>query len=126
MNLGGNAPRYSRVALAVLLAAALLIGCSEAVNARSFVGKWKSSRLTAPVHLYENGDWEIRGDDGTVQQFGIWAFRNNTVIWTYMNGTEIEHDPNAVVSVTQQKFEVRERDRSITSFVRLPLDRAAP
>ena len=79
-----------------------------------------------PVYLYENGEWEIRKDDGGILQFGIWTLKDNTIIWTYKNGSEIGYDPNAVVSVTAQEFKVRERDSSITSFVRLPTDRPAP
>ena len=112
-----------RRALAVVLASVLVLGCSAVVNTKSFVGKWKSSKLMTPVYLYENGEWEIREDNGGVLQYGVWVFKDNTIIWTYKDGGQIGHDPNAVVSVSAQEFKVRERDSSITNFVRLPMDR---
>jgi len=123
MNLRHATIRSIMVGLLVLL---LVTGCSESVSTKSFVGKWKSSKLTTPLHLYENGEWEIRTDDGGVLQYGVWVFKDNTIIWTYKNGSEIGHDPNAVVSVAAQEFKLRERDGSITNFVRLPPDRAEP
>ena len=112
-----------RRALAVVLASVLILGCSEAANTKSFVGKWKSSKLMTPVYLYENGEWEIREDDGGVLQYGVWVLKDNMIIWTYKDGSQIGHDPNAVVSVTAQEFKVRERDSSITRFTRLPMGR---
>jgi len=119
MNRLGNRIRR---ALAVVLASALVFGCSETASTKSFVGKWKSSKIMTPVYLYENGEWEICKDDGGVLQYGVWVYKDNTIIWTYKDGAQIGHDPNAVVSVTPQEFKVRERDSSITSFVRLPTD----
>ena len=113
-----------RWVLAAVLASALVFGCSGSANTKSFVGKWKSSKLITPVYLYENGEWEIRTDDGGVLQYGVWVLKDNTIIWTYKDGSRIGHDPNAVVSVTAQEFKVRERDSSITSFTRLPTDRS--
>jgi len=120
MNRRGDGIRW---ALVVLLATLVVFGCSETASTKSFVGKWKSSKLMTPVYLYENGEWEIREDDGGVLQYGVWVLKGNTIIWTYKDGSQIGHDPNAVVSVTAQEFKVRERDSSITSFTRLSMDR---
>ena len=104
----------------MLLASALLTGCSgrQAPTAASFVGKWRSSKLDTPVHLYSNGEWEIKKDDGSVLQYGVWEYKDGRIIWNFKMGTQIGRDVNAVQSVTATEFRLHE-DQAITSFKRL-------
>lgn len=105
--------------LAPLLALALLAACQQAPKPEQFTGKWKSSRLTTPMHLRANGEWEVRGDDGQVLQYGVWQVQEQRLVWSVrVNGTLV-HDPNAIVSVGPRRFELRERDGSLTQFDRL-------
>lgn len=99
----------------------LLYGCSgrEIYEAKSFVGKWKSSKLGTPVYLYDNGEWEIKADDGSVLQYGVWELKNNKIIWSYKIGSKIGHDPNPVLSATSRDFQVQELDRTTTTFKKL-------
>jgi hypothetical protein len=101
----------------VLLACA----CSGRNNVTedNFVGKWRSSKLETPLHLYKNGEWEIKKDDGAVLQYGIWQYRNQQIIWTFKMGPNVGHEANAVLLATPDKFQVREMDQSVTTFSKL-------
>jgi hypothetical protein len=103
------------------LAMTTLYGCSagDAVSAKSFVGKWKSSKLETPIYLHENGEWEIKTDDGAVLQFGVWQYKDKKIIWSYKVDGQIGHDANAVLSAAAREFQVQERDRTTTTFVKL-------
>ena len=106
--------------LAVMLIG--LMGCSPpAPVAAQFVGQWRSSRMTAaPLHLYANGEWEIRApDDDKVMQFGVWEVKHSSFIWYVKLNGRLERDSNAIVSLAKDRFELRERDGSITRFERL-------
>lgn len=114
--------RNSKVAFtAMLMLVATLDGCSnrDTYTEKDFVGKWQSSRVTAPVYLYENGDWEIITADGVSQQYGVWQYKENRILWTVRVDGRIIHDTNAVLSATPKEFKLREGDRSITTFRRL-------
>ncbi|OYT90437.1 MAG: hypothetical protein CFE43_18265 [Burkholderiales bacterium PBB3] len=106
------------VALMSLLAP--LTGCSgrKAPTAASFVGKWQSSKLDTPVHLYSNGEWEIKKDDGSVLQYGVWEYKDGRIIWNYKMGSQIGRDVNIVQSVNATEFRLHE-DQAITTFKRL-------
>lgn len=122
MHRSALAGRVRPLALGLLAGTLLLLaGCSREppVTDKSFVGKWKSSRVTAPIHLHENGEWEIRDEDGTVLQYGVWQYRDKTLLWSHKQGSAIEHDANAVLSATPREFRVRERDKTTTTFTRL-------
>lgn len=111
-----------RFAWGLCLAAALVVvGCTKhrEVDAKIFVGTWKSSRLITPLVLHENGEWEIRQDDGTKLQYGIWSYQDRHIRWSYKVDGTIGHDLNAVVSATPLRFQLRERDSSITTFDKL-------
>lgn len=109
------------VVAAWLLAAFTLTGCSkpEPINAQQFVGKWKSSKLTTPIYLYENGEWEIKSDAGAVLQYGIWEFKANKIIWSFKFDGYVGHDPNPVLSATPREFQLRESDGKTTTFSKL-------
>jgi hypothetical protein len=98
---------------------ALLAACQPQPKAEQFAGKWKSSRLTTPLHLSANGEWEIRGDDDQVLQYGVWQVKDRTFIWSVKLDGQLQHDPNAIVSMDAKRFELRERDGSVTRFDRL-------
>lgn len=83
------------------------------------VGKWQSSRLMTPVILHDNGEWEIKQDNGVVLQYGLWDYQGNQLIWTIKQGKTLSRDINPVVSLNPDAFTVRENNRSITSFTRL-------
>lgn len=116
----GTVDRARRRFVAAMIAVPLT-ACSRrsSVTARDFVGKWKSSRLTTPLRLEENGEWQIVQDDGSVLQRGVWQYLDHAILWSYKVDGEIGHDKNAVLSVSPGKFELRERDGSTTTFVRL-------
>ena len=85
-----------------------------------FVGKWKSSRLaTTPLYLHQNGEWEIRTGEDRVLQYGVWQLQDRRIMWTIKMDGRLNHDENAVLSVRQGRFELRERDGSVTVFERL-------
>jgi hypothetical protein len=110
--------RASRGA-AALLCLALLAACSREPRPEQFAGKWKSSRLATPLHLHANGEWEIRADDDAVLQYGVWQLQGSTFVWSISQGGRLAHDPNAIVAVRADRFELRERDGSVTVFERL-------
>lgn len=111
------------------LAAALVVApvlfalhaCSsgETYTQKSFVGKWKSSRATTPLYLHANGEWEIKTDEGSVLQYGVWQLKNGSILWSFKVGTGVAHDVNPVSSVTARQFTLRESDGSTTTFTRL-------
>lgn len=106
------------VLLALLLPALAACGGKPPVSPLSFVGKWKSSKLETPLFLYENGEWEIRQDDGSILQYGVWEYRDGRIIWSFKLGAEIGRDVNAVVSVADREFRLRE-GAQVTVFQRL-------
>lgn len=107
-----------RVAGAVALAA-LLAACSRDPRPEQFAGRWKSTRLATPLLLHPNGEWEIRADDGAVLQYGVWRLQGRKFVWSIRQGQQLLHDPNAIVDVRQDRFELREGDGSVTRFERL-------
>jgi hypothetical protein len=117
--------KYIRLGLAFLFATVLIFyACSDrqTVTDKSFVGKWKSSRVETPVYLYNNGEWEIKTEDGAILQYGVWEFKSDKIIWSYQadpNTGRIERDVNDVLSATPREFQLVERDGSNTIFKRL-------
>jgi hypothetical protein len=115
--------KYKAYALASIFmpAAIFLASCSnhETVSKKDFVGKWQSSKMETPLYLYENNDWEIKKDDGTIVQYGIWEYKDKKMIWSYKIDAQIGHDINQVVTVTPGKFQLRESDQTLTSFNKL-------
>lgn len=98
-----------------------LNACSgrETITAKNFVGKWKSSRATTPVYLYENGEWELKTDDGAVLQYGVWQYKDGNILWSIKIDQKIGHDLNHVLSVSPGEFKLREMDSTTTTFTRL-------
>lgn len=118
--------KNSRLVLTVMFVLiATLNGCSgrETLHEKDFVGKWKSSKVTTPVYLYENGEWEIMTNGGEVLQYGVWQITNNQIMWSTIikdhYSDHFGHDINAILSVTPREFQLRESDQSITTFTRL-------
>ncbi len=115
--------RHLKLILFLLAVVALIVFTSGigrgAITEKNFVGKWVSSRSATPMYLYANGEWEINADDGTVMQYGVWQFKDQMIIWSYMLNSRFLHDPNTVLSVKPTEFQVREQDGSITTFTRL-------
>ncbi len=107
---------------AMLVLIAAVAGCSKSENTHKeadFVGVWQSSRVTTPIHLYEDGEWELKTESGEVQQYGVWQYSGNRILWTVRVDDRIRHDPNPVLSVTPGEFQLRESDGSVTTFRRL-------
>lgn len=96
-----------------------LIGCQR-YSERDFVGKWQSSRAVTPIYLDANGEWEIRQEDGTVLQYGIWRYENKKLVWSFKQGERVIDDATAVLSVERGSFSIRERNGATTVFTRLP------
>ncbi|MCG2575558.1 hypothetical protein LZ012_00960 [Dechloromonas sp. XY25] len=105
--------------LLVLACMVALAGCKR-TSERDFVGKWQSSRAVTPIHLAANGEWEIRQDDGTVLQYGVWRYADKTLIWSIKQGERIMDDPTPVLSVESDRFTLKERNGTTTVFKRLP------
>ncbi len=115
-----------RFALGAALLCGALAGCSgKKPTHESFAGKWQSSKLETPLHLYSNGEWEIRKDDGVVLQYGLWDYANGAVVWTVKLGVNVSREVNPVVSVTDTEFRLQE-GQATTVFKRLGPAQAAP
>ena len=99
-----------------------LAGCSGKphTDASSFVGRWRSSRSTVPIVLRENGEWEIKRDDGPPLQYGVWRYENQRIVWTFKVDDHVSHEANAVLSVSANEFRLREADQTTSVFTRLP------
>jgi len=93
-------------------------GCKR-ISERDFVGKWQSSRAVTPIYLATNGEWEIRKDDGTILQYGIWRYESEKIIWSIKQGGRVIDDPTSVLSVERAEFRLKERDGATTIFRRL-------
>jgi hypothetical protein len=108
-------------AVLCIAAFAALAGCTrrDDINAKSFVGKWHSSRLTTPVYLHDDGEWEIKTDDGAILQYGVWQYKDRRILWSYKIGAAIGHDVNIVVSATPKQLQLEEADRTVTTFDRI-------
>lgn len=104
--------------LLVLTGALTACGAKNTATHASFVGKWKSSKLETPLVLLDNGEWEIKQDDGAVLQYGLWEYRDGNIIWTVKSGGQIIRDVNAVVSAKDLEFRLREGTQ-VTVFNRL-------
>lgn len=111
-----------RAAYRCLVAAVLLVGMAacQRIHERDFIGKWQSSRAVTPIYLAANGEWEIRRDDGTVLQYGVWRYADRQLVWSIQQGARILDDPTAVLAMTRDQFKLQERDGSTTVFQRLP------
>lgn len=102
------------------LTAALLAACQPQWKPEQFAGKWKSSRVSTPLYLHPNGEWEIRNNEGRVLQYGIWQLQDRSILWTIRTGDgQVMHEANPIVSVAERRFELRETDGSLTKFERL-------
>jgi len=119
MNCLAKIPKLLLIASIALVVT--LNGCSDndSFTENMFVGKWKSSKVTTPVYLYANGEWEIMTDEGKVLQYGVWQYTKNRIMWSYMIDGRISHDLNAILSATPQEFRLLESDNSITTFSKL-------
>lgn len=96
-----------------------LAACSR-TSERDFVGKWQSSRTQTPIHMVSNGEWEIRTEEGTILQYGVWRYEDKKLIWSFkQDNGQILDDPNPVLSVGPKEFSVRERNGTTTVFKRV-------
>lgn len=111
-----------RAACRCLATAVLVAGLAacQRIHERDFIGKWQSSRAVTPIYLAANGEWEIRQDDGTVLQYGVWRYADRQLVWSIHQGTRIVDDPTAVQSMTRDQFKLQEQDGSTTVFRRQP------
>lgn len=117
-------PRRAALTLGMALALTLTLGaCSRAPQwtADQFVGRWKTSRMTTrPIELHANGEWEIRSATGAeVVQYGVWHLQDRTLVWTFRTDSGVMHDTNPILSVSPNRFELRESDGSVTRFERV-------
>lgn len=112
--------RFKLVGLALLLGLGIhFLTGGQRISQRDFVGKWQSDRAVTPIHLASNGEWEVRKDDGTILQYGVWRYEGKQIIWSIKLGGRIIDDPNPVISVTPAEFRLKERDGQMTVFKRL-------
>lgn len=104
----------------ILILVAAMFGCSrQEFTEKDFVGKWKSSRATTPIHLYPNGEWELEAEDGSELQYGVWQYFDNKIMWSFILDDMMGHDLNPVVSVGPREFKLREQDGTVTTFKKL-------
>lgn len=96
-----------------------LAACSPPLKEADFAGKWQSSKARTAIYLEPNGEWEIRGADGTVLQYGIWRYDDQKIWWTDKVGDSFQHEANQVLSFTPGEFKLRETDGSETTFQKL-------
>lgn len=110
-----------RAIAAILLLTALLGGCKaqNPLAEKDFVGKWKSSRASTPIQMFENGEWELLSEDGGVMQYGVWQVFDNKIMWSYIDDDRFGHDTNPILAASASEFRLREADGSVTTFVRL-------
>lgn len=114
--------RDLRQLTALVCAVSLLAACgAPQPEPDYFVGKWRSTRLTTtPLHMYENGEWEIRDDADVVLQYGLWDYRDGVLTWIYRrDGVTLSRDVNTVIAVRRREFEIRESNGDITTLTRL-------
>jgi hypothetical protein len=104
----------------VLVFCVAVVACTgkKTYERSNFVGKWQSSKLATPLFLYDNGEWEIKKDDGGILQYGIWEYQDGAIIWRVKLGSRIEKDVNTVISVSPREFRLQER-QEISIFTRL-------
>ncbi|NTV68853.1 MAG: hypothetical protein HGA71_01780 [Azonexaceae bacterium] len=105
----------------ILVAGLLMLGLAacQRISAGNFVGKWQSSRAVTPIYLAANGEWEIRQDDGTILQYGVWRYADKKIIWSIKQGDRIIDDPTPVIAVDRTEFRLQERDGATSIFRRL-------
>lgn len=106
----------------LLVASLLLLGCSEqeSTTVESFVGKWQQTKLVTPIYLYANGEWEIKTDDGSILQYGVWQYKDKNLFWSFKQAnSNILHEVTPVLSVTSQEFQIQESDMTVTTYKRL-------
>lgn len=107
----------------VMLVLAVSLGaCSsnqDLLKDKFFVGKWMSSKATAPIRMDENGEWELLTKEGEPVQYGVWQYFDNKVMWSFMTDQQMIHDLNRVLSASAKEFKLRESDGSVTTFTRL-------
>jgi len=112
----------SRSWLVSLVLSGLLVfsvsACKQ-TSERDFVGKWQSSRAVTPIYLAANGEWEIRKDDGSILQYGVWRYENEKIIWSIKQGNRVIDDPTPVLSIKRAEFRLKEQDGTTTIFHRL-------
>lgn len=114
----GNRFRFFALALLIGLGIHFLAGGKQN-SQRDFVGKWQSDRAVTPIHLAANGEWELRKDDGTILQYGVWRYEGKQIIWSIKQGGRVIDDANTVLSFTPAEFRLKERDGQTTVFKRL-------
>lgn len=114
-------PRRTFVCTLCALLFTVVPGCQRTpqVDAAAFVGSWHSSRLTTPLVLYANGDWEIKTAEGQVLQYGVWSYAPGQFLWTFKQGKQVQHEVNPLLSFSPSRFSLRETDGSVTTFTRL-------
>jgi hypothetical protein len=112
--------RSGRWSVWLFFVAWLLTACQPSTQATDFVGKWVSSRTNIPVHIAANGEWELKTDEGSVLQYGLWRYESHKLIWTIRQGGRLMDDPNPVLSVAKDEFRLRELNGDETVFRRVP------
>ncbi|MBB2484466.1 hypothetical protein H5407_04415 [Mitsuaria sp. WAJ17] len=102
------------------LAGTSLTACQKKLEPSQFVGRWKSSRLSTPLLMRDNGEWEIRSREDAVLQYGVWRLEGQRLVWTLRDAHgRVTHDANDILSVEPRRFVLAERDGGRTSFDRL-------
>jgi hypothetical protein len=122
----GSPADVRRASIARCIAGVLLLvlllcagACKKAESDIHMVGKWKSTRLTTPIYLHANGEWEIKNDDGAVLQYGLWHVQDKKIIWSFKKGERMGREGDPILSAKQGEFKVREGDGSTTTFTQL-------
>lgn len=116
---GRSGTKFVIAAVLGVLAASWISRRDTAAEPSTFVGKWESSRSKTPTYIFANGEWEIRRSESNILEYGVWRLERGSFIWTYKDQSGYQDDINPVISASRDQFRLRERDGSITTFVRI-------
>lgn len=108
-------------ACVALVLVASLGACSDKdlLKDKYFVGKWQSSKASAPIRMDANGEWELLTKEGDSVQYGVWQYFDNKVMWSIMEDRNMGHEINPILSASAREFKLREANGSVTTFTRL-------
>lgn len=112
--------RFRMVFVFLVVLGVVLSACGAKTQATHafFVGKWKSSKLSMPVVLLDNGEWEIRSENGDVLQYGLWEYRGDSIVWRFKRGSETLTEVNPVIYAKDREFRLEEGGQT-TVFLRI-------
>lgn len=83
-----------------------------------FFGTWLSSKADKPIKLLPDGRWEVSVFLGASKVAGNWSVEGDSMIWTYDDAPAGLKDVNKIIKSESDKFVLKERNGSHTTFIR--------